>query len=280
MNPFVLADSVSTGDSENSIWLDVLANPTDPLNMAIIIVAALIIVVALFSGCVSIYLAIKYVKYNKMNNSAHMTGEEAARKLLDQNGLQDIRVSKNGSILFGNSYSHYFHKVRLRRRTWKKQSVASIAMAAQKTGLAVLDKEGDKDMKTRIVLTPITIFGPYAFVPLIVIGVVIDMIIFNGSSLICTLVASLIGIAFFVLSFVLQIIQLKTEVKAQNKAYEMLKANNMATEQELDDMKYLFKLYNIEYINDIVIAFLEVVYRVLMIVASLRGSSNSSTSSD
>ncbi len=280
MNPLILSTTASATDSDSKIWEDIVANPTDPLNLAIIIVAALIVVVALFSCGVSIYLAIKYVKYNKMENSAHMTGEEAARKLLDQNDLQNIRVSKNGSILFGNSYSHYFHKVRLRRRTWKKQSVASIAMAAQKTGLAVLDKEGDKDMKTRIVLTPITIFGPYAFVPLIVIGLAIDMIVFNASSLTWTLIASIVGIAFFILSFILQIMQLKTEVKAQNKAYEMLKANNMATEQELEDMKYLFKLYNIEYVNDIVIAFLEVVYRVLMIVANVRGSSTSSSSND
>jgi len=55
------------------------------------------------------------VKYNRKRNSSGKTGEEIARKILDDNDLKNIRVSKNGSILFGNSYSHYFKKVRLRR---------------------------------------------------------------------------------------------------------------------------------------------------------------------
>lgn len=38
----------------------------------------------------------------------------------------------------------------------------------------------------------------------------------------------------------------------------------------------LFRLYNIEYINDMVIALLELIYRILQIVAYVQGSSSSS----
>ena len=60
---------------------------------------------------------------------------------------------------------------------------------------------------------------------------------------------------------------LKTEVKAQNRAYDLLKNNNMATDEELIMLKKLFKLYNIQYVNDMILALLELIYRVLQIIA-------------
>lgn len=249
------------------------------LQWAIFIVGVLIVLVGVFSAGVSIYLAIKYVRYNRKKNSAGITGEEAARKILDDFGLQHIKVKTSGSLLFGNSYSHYFKKVRLRRLTYKKESISSLAMAAQKSSLAVLDKENDPDMKTRIVLTPIVIFGPYAFVPLILIGVLIDIMVFNFTGL-CSVIFALLGLGFYVLAFILSLKQLKTEVKAQNRAYEILKEKNMANEEELGMMKELFKLYNIEYVNNMVLAFLEMIYRVLMILAHVQSASSTSSSNN
>lgn len=250
----------------------------DPISIALLIVGSLIILLTIVSGVVSIVLAIKYVKFNRRKNSCGLTGEQIARKILDDNGLEKIRVKCVGSIMFGNSYSHYFKKVRLRRRTWKKDSVSSLAMAAQKSCLAILDKEKDKDMKTRIVLTPLTIFGPFMFIPLLIVGVILDIIFFNFSGWITILFAGL-GLGFFLLSFVLSLVVLKTEVKAQKRAYEILRANNMVTEEELLMLKELFRLYNIEYVNDVILEFLEIIYRILQIASKVSASSSSSSSS-
>ena len=66
----------------------------------------------------------------------------------------------------------------------------------------------------------------------------------------------------------------KTEVKAQNKAYEVLKNSNMATDEELAMLKKLFKLYNIEYVNNMIVSLLELIYRILQIVAYAQSSNN------
>ena len=100
-------------------------NVNPGLQWAIFIVACLIVLVALFSAGVSIYLAIKYIVYNRTINKANINGQDAARRILDDNGLSHIKVSVVGSLLFGNSYSHYFKKVRLRRLTIKKNSIFS-----------------------------------------------------------------------------------------------------------------------------------------------------------
>ena len=140
-----------------------------------------LVILGVISGIVSIILAIKYYRFNRKQNSRFLTGEQAARRILDSHGCQDIRVSCVGSILFGNSYSHWFKKVRLRRLTYRKTSITSLAMAAQKSSLAILDREGDKQMRTRVYLNPIIIFGPIAFIPLIVIGVLLDYLLFNST---------------------------------------------------------------------------------------------------
>ena len=231
-----------------------LNNVSDTIIISMGIILTLIAIVSIVAFIVQIVLAIKYHKYNKKQNSLNMTGEKIARKILDENGLEHIKVKSSGSILFGNSYSHFFKKVRLRRLTWKKSSVSSLAMAAQKSCLAILDKENDSDMNTRIKLTPIIYFGPMAFLPLIIIGVLIDILVMKSQHFTFTMLFTSLGLVLYLISFVMSIKVLKTEVKAQNKAYEVLKDGNMATEEELKMLKKLYKLYNIQYVNDMIVS--------------------------
>ena len=250
---------------------------SDAVIIAMSVVCGLLVIASVFALVVSAYLSIRYVKYNKKQNSCGKTGEEIARTVLDRNGLEKIKVSKSGSILFGNSYSHYFKKVRLRRLTWKKQSITSLAMAVQKSALAVLDKENDADMKMRVRLTPLIYFGPIAFVPLVIIGALLDLIVFQSQTGALTITMTAIGLAFYIVSFVMSVLVLKTEKKAQKRACEIMKAEGIATAEEVEMCEKLFRLYNIEYINDMVIALLELVYRVLQIVAYVQNSSSSSS---
>ena len=243
------------------------------LRISMVVVIGLLVVCAIVSLVVSIYLAISYHKYNKKQNSVNRTGEEIARGVLDEYGLENIAVKCSGSFLFGNSYSHYFKKVRLRRMTWKKSSVSSMAMAVQKSCLAILDKEQDPDMASRVRLTPFIYVGPIACIPLILIGLVLDIIIFDTVGNIAV-ACTLLGLALYALSFVMSLLVLKTEVKAQNRAYEVARECGIANEEEISDMKTLFRLYNIEYVNNMITALLEIVLRVLSILAKNSSSSS------
>lgn len=254
---------------------------SDALAIAMIIVAGLICIFALIGIGISITLWVKYHTLNKTKNSCGMTGEAVARKILDDNGLEKIKVKATGSLIWGNSYSHYFHKVRLRRFTYKKDSVTSLAMAAQKSSLAILDKEKDPVMQARNKLIPLQFFGPIMFLPLVVIGILIDVLIAvqtgGNFGFIATFIAAGLGLLFYIVAFALTAVILKAETKAQAKSIEILRASNLANETEIEQIKGLYKVYNLEYVNNMIIAFLELLLRVLQIVASGQAAASRSS---
>ena len=250
------------------------------LEIALVIVSLLIVIVGIASGITSIWLMIKYYKYNRRPNSAGLTGMEIARSILDSHGLQHIKVKRIGSLMFGNSYSHYFKKVRLRGLIRHQTSLTSIGMGAQKAALAILDKEGDPDMRKRIRLVPLVTFGPFAFIPMLIVGVLLDVYVFNATNNgTWTLILGGLGFLFYAYSVVLSVLTLKTERKAQNRAYEILRRDYNITEEELSALKELFHLYNVQYVNDIILASLEMVYYALQILMAVKGNSTTSSNS-
>ena len=100
------------------------------------------------------------------------------------------------------------------------------------------------------------------------------MLIFKTDTGIFTITLTSAGFVFYLLSFIMSLVVFKTEKKAQARAYEIMKDEGLATDEELEMCKKLFRLYNIEYINDMVIALLELVYRVLQIVVYIQNSSS------
>jgi Zn-dependent membrane protease YugP len=238
------------------------------LEIALIIVGGLIVIVGIASGITSLWLTVKYFRFNRRENSLGLTGMQIARKILDDNGLAHIKVKRTGSLLFGNSYSHYFKKVRLRGLIRHETSLTSIGLGAQKAALAILDKEGDKDMKKRIRLVPFITFGPFAFIPLLLIGGALDYFVFSQTGL-CTYVLGGLGLLFYVYALVLSVLTLKTERKAQDRAMRYLQDTGLATPEEQDDLKTLFHLYNVQYINDIILSALELLYNVLQIAIAI-----------
>ena len=101
-------------------------------------------------------------------------------------------------------------------------------------------------------------------------GAFLDYFVFNGSG-ICTLVLGTIGLIFYAYSIVLSVLTLKTEKKAQNRAYDILERDYHITDEELAALKELFRLYNIQYVNDIILSSLEMIYTALEIAITVKG---------
>lgn len=230
-----------------------------PLTVFLLTVTALFVILSVFALITAIFLALSYSKYHHQANSLGQSGGDIARQMLDEHDLKKIKVASSGSILYGNSYSRLLKKVRLRRPAWGRASVYALAMATQKTCLALLDDQGDESAQAP--RASLMYLGPLAFLPLMVAGAVLDAALAASGWL--TLAFTLLALALFVTSLVLAVRGLKREKAAQKMALELLERDGFATPEEQKSCKKLFRLYNIEHINNMFLGLLELVYRAL-----------------
>lgn len=245
-----------------------LEEAQDPVILIMTFVIALLVIVSLFALMVSIWLAISYAKHDHRQNTAGKTGRELARQVLDDHGLTKIKVVSSGSILLGNSYSHLFKKVRLHRRAADKASVTALAIAAQKPCLAILDARDDAGMKARRRATPLICLGPWALIPLMLLGWVLDLIVSAKGW--CTVAFTLLAVVLYGIALVSAFRGLKTEKAAQTMALDLMAGGDLATAEEVAQCKKLYRLHSVEYVNNMFLAPLELLYRVIQLFTGPR----------
>ncbi len=239
-----------------------------PVIPFMVTVTALIVILSVFALMAAIWLSISCAKDNHQQNTAGKTGRDIARQILDDHGLAKIKVVSSGSVLLGNSYSHFFRKVRLRRRLWGSDSVAALAAGVQVPCLAILSAQDDADMKSRRRATPLICLGLWGLVPLILVGVALDLVVpfAKGWWMMGFTIPALV---LFLVSLVLALRGLKTEKKAQTMALGLL-VGGLASDEELDRCKKLYRLSAAEYVTNLFLAPLGLIYRVFHIFPSTR----------
>ena len=99
----------------------------------------------------------------------------------------------------------------------------------------------------------------------IVVGLIIDLITqFTG---IPTIIGLFVGIGFYFLVFIFQIINIKVEKKANNQAIEILQSANIFNEQEIETFRKLLKLYILSDVIVLVLSILKLILQILKIFA-------------
>ena len=206
--------------------LNLLTANIDGLEIAYIAVGILLGIAIIAAFIAQIVIAIGYWRGNRTNNSLGLSGGEYARKLLDP-------------ILFGNHYSITKRTVYLRMRTINKPSLTAVAMAAQKVALAEQHRDGDTKMIVRSRLQGLGVFAPILFVPLVLIGFLVD--IFVLETLLFSLVTAGIGLLFILFGFIVTLLNIPVEKKAMERAQVILE--NELTGEEMVTVKKIFRSY-------------------------------------
>lgn len=239
------------------------------IELAIMIISGLIIIGLVAAIIVQIVLIVKYKKFNKTPLSNGLTSQQIAQALLDANGLENVRIKKLGFfrriLLFGNHYSVMTKTIFLRKNILDSSSVTAVGIATQKVCLAIQHKNKDKGFIFRYILQILTLFTPLLFYGAIVVGLIIDLITqFTG---IPTIIGLFVGIGFYFLVFVFQIINIKVEKKANNQAIEILQSANIFNEQEIETFRKLLKLYILSDVIVLVLSILKLILQILKIFA-------------
>ncbi len=181
----------------------------------------LVIIGALLSIWASMRVNSTFRRYSGMRSMTGMTGAQAARKLLDYNGLSNVRIEHvRGSLT--DHYDPSSKVLRLSDATFASGSVAAIGVAAHECGHAVQDMENYGPLKLRSALVPAANLGSRIGLPLVFLGLLLGM-----NSTLAT-----VGVWVFSLSVLFQLVTLPVEFNASGRALRMLEDYRILTPEE------------------------------------------------
>lgn len=238
------------------------------LSIFMTVTVAVLVVVSVFGLIAAILLTMGLSRYRHQANSLGRTGEEIARQLLDEQELKKIKVTASGSILWGNSYSPLLKKIRLGRLVHTRRSLWAMAIAVQKACLAILDDQDRDTFRAR--RAGVMYLGPLALLPLMVVGGLLEWFLSGGGWIVFSF--TLLALVLYGVSWVAAVRGLKQEKQAQAMALERMEAEGYATAEEQKLCRKLYRLCTAEYLNNMVLGILELVYRALQVFTYIQGS--------
>ena len=151
-----------------------------------------------------------FSKYSKIASRSGMTGFDSARRILDTNGLRDVRIAHVPGDLTDH-YNPTDNTIYLSDSVYGSNSAAAIGVAAHEAGHAVQHATGYTPIKIRSAIIPVTNIGSNLAMPLIILGIILSF---------PTL--AYIGVAAFGLSTLFQFVTLPVEFDASGRALKAL----------------------------------------------------------
>ena len=198
-------------------------------------------------------------RYSKVATRKGMTGRDAARAVLDANGLYHVRVER----ISGNLTDHYDPKsdvIRLSDSTYGNSSCAAIGVAAHEAGHAIQHATGYVPIRIRTAIVPITNIGAKLSMPLILIGILLSAL---GEAY---AVIAYAGVACFALSTLFQLVTLPTEFNASRRAVAAIEGCGMLDESETDGAKKVLSAAALTYVAALFVSIMQLL-RLLAIVS-------------
>ena len=190
----------------------------------------LVIIAAIFSMWASAKVNSTFKRYSAVSTRRGLTASQAARMILDENGLQNVRIEPvSGSLT--DHYDPRSNVIRLSDTVRDSSSVAAVGVAAHEAGHAVQYAKNYLPIKLRNAIVPAANigcrFGPY----LIILG--ITLYAFGRvSSVIMN-----IGLIFFAASVLFQIVTLPVELNASGRAISILGGSGYLDSDEIPMVK-------------------------------------------
>lgn len=196
-----------------------------------IISLGVMLLCGLIAGVASAKVRSAYGKYGAMETQSRMTGYDTAQRLLRRGGVTGVSVGR----VRGYLTDHYHPTkgvVNLSDGVYGNDSIAAVAVAAHEVGHVMQKKTGYFPYKLRTALVKVTNIGSSLSVPLVLIGLVLDLFVMNVNSDVGFYVA-LVGVALYGLSLLFALVTLPVEFNASRRAKKMLVSEGILTKEEL-----------------------------------------------
>lgn len=217
----------------------------------------LVIIAMMLSLFASFGVKSTFSKYQKQKTARGITGAEAARRVLDMNGLQHIRIER----VSGELTDHFDPRsgvIRLSDSTYNDTSVAAVGVAAHEAGHAVQHAEGYVPIKVRNAIVPVVNIGSSLAMPLFILGLILNY-----------LNLAYIGVILFSFALVFQVVTLPVELNASSRAIKILDNSMILYEDEVKPAKKVLRAAAMTYVAAVASTALQLL-RLLLIINNRR----------
>lgn len=189
-----------------------------------------------------------FKKYSKVATRRGMTGREAARLILDQNGLSDTAINQ----ISGDLTDHFDPRsniINLSTPVYNSNSIAAVGIAAHEAGHAVQHKTGYALIKLRTAIIPICNIGSSITPFLFILGYLTHMTQFYW-----------FGIIAFGMVALFQLVTLPVEFNASHRAVAILESNGTLDNEELKGAKRVLSAAALTYVAALLTSLMQIIY--------------------
>ena len=203
-----------------------------------------------------------FSRYARVRNGRNMTGAEAARRVLDSNGLRDVEVRQ----IRGSLTDHYDPRTKvlnLSQDVYGVNSVSAVSVACHEAGHAIQHARGYIPLVIRNGIVPVVNFASKLTWPLLLIGVVLlaagsyemnywGNMLFN------------IGVIAFIAIIAFHLVTLPVEFNASHRAIVQMEELELVAPEDLAGSKKVLRAAAMTYIAALAVAVANLI-RILVI---------------
>lgn len=200
-------------------------------------------------------------RYSNVRNARNMTGAEAARRMLDANGLGNVQIEQvRGSLT--DHYDPRKRVLRLSQSVYGVNSIAAVSVACHEACHAVQHAESYKPLKIRNSIVPLVNFASSLTWPLVILGIVL---LANGSYMGDLLFN--IGVITMLAVILFHTVTLPVEFNASSRALKQMDELGIITEEENTGANKVLKAAAMTYVAALATAIAN-----LLRILAMRGS--------
>lgn len=184
-----------------------------------------------------------YHRYAAVRNRRGISGAQAARRILDSNGLYDVPIE----VSKGRLSDHYDPRkkiMRLSPQVYGDPSIASISIAAHEAGHAIQHADGYAPLGVRNFLAPLAMVVSNLAWPILIVGL---LMISAGNYFQGNMIFN-IGILSYAAAVLFQAVTLPVEYNASNRAIEQLQGLGIIYTEETASAKKVLSAAALTYV--------------------------------
>ncbi len=222
----------------------------------------LLIPAIIFSVFASAKVRSSFTKYGEIRNSRGLTGAQAARMMLDANGLNDVAIEPVQGSLTDN-YDPRDRTLRLSETVMNVPSISAVSVACHEAGHALQHAYGYAPLSLRTAIVPIANFASRITWILIFAGIIL-MSAANRNMGDAGNGVFTAGVLAYMVVLLFQLITLPVEFNASSRAMEQMETLGIVAGEERQGAKKVLSAAAMTYVAAAAVSLLQLL-RILLI---------------